>query len=191
MVLERLQRYIVGGHAALGQYDDGRSPLTLQAAFASVLAQSPCLTDHLTPLAAALAAHPPSDLSSLESFFYWSDEEFGSRPVVSATHVVIARTGPGGRDAVVAGKQVFATHYVNALLNLTAVVAGGDGSQHYLVVLNRSRVDVVHGLFGGLARMIIEHRLTSELSTILPGLARRLESGPPPPGTADAAGPRP
>ncbi len=32
--------------------------------------------------------------SSLELFFYWSDEEFGSRPVVRATHVVI--TGPGG-----------------------------------------------------------------------------------------------
>ena len=98
---------------------------------------------------------------------------------ISANEVVIARPGPGGaREVFVAGKQVFATHYLNGSLNLTALV-GGEEAARYLVILNRARVDVVQGFFGGLTRVFVERRLRSELSSVIEGLAKRLESGPP------------
>jgi hypothetical protein len=99
---------------------------------------------------------------------------------VSVTQVVLARgTGARERDAIVAGKQVFATHYTNGSLNLTALVGGGPGSDQYLVVLNRTNVDFLRGLFAGLTRLSIERRLRSELSEVLEQLAQRLESGLP------------
>src|SRR5258708_7875597 len=39
------------------------------------------------------------------------------------------------------GKEIFATHYVNASLDLTAVIRGEDGSHNYLAYLNRFDID--------------------------------------------------
>ena len=83
-------------------------------------------------------------------------------------------------DALVAGKQIFATHYMNGALALTAIVGGGPGSRRYLAYLNRSEVDVLGGFLGGLVRWIVERRLKSEASEVLQGLRRRIERGLPP-----------
>ena len=99
---------------------------------------------------------------------------------MSVTHVVMARgSGARARDAIVLGKQLFATHYVNGSLNVTAVVGGDRSPARYLVILNRTNVDLLGGFFAGLTRYSIERRLKSEWSAILEHLARRLESGPP------------
>ena len=59
---------------------------------------------------------------------------------------------PGLADALVAGKEIFATHYVNASLGLTAIVRGEPGGPNYLAYVNRSEVDMLGGMFGGLVR---------------------------------------
>jgi hypothetical protein len=139
------------------------------------------LTGHFPELAAYLLAYPRPTGATFESFLYWSQERFGARPVVGATHVVVGRgTGARAHDAVVVGTQLFATHYMNGSLNLTAVLGSGPGSAHYLVVINRTQVDVIRGMFAGLTRRALERRLAGELSAILAELARRLESGLPP-----------
>jgi hypothetical protein len=84
-------------------------------------------------------------------------------------------------DALVAGKEIFTTRYLNGSLGFTAIVPGGRGSRHYLVYLNRSDVDVLGGVFGGIVRWFMERRLRSEAQDVLQGLRRRLESGEPPP----------
>ena len=120
-------------------------------------------------------------MPQVESFVYWSKERFGGRPVISVTHVSMLRgAGAAQPDALVAGKQIFATHYMNGALALTAIVGGGPGSRRYLAYLNRSEVDVLSGFFGGLVRWLVERRLKSEASDVLQGLRRRLESGLPP-----------
>lgn len=180
LMLARVQAYATGGHGAVGQYCDGRSPLPLEAVFASILTRSPCLTARLPEAVDYLKTYPRVDALPMESFIYWSKERFGGRPVISATHTVIVRgTGNRGQDAIVFGKQLFATHYSNGSLNMTAVVGNARGSERYLVILNRTNVDLLHGLFGGLTRFTMERRLRSELSGVLDELARRIESGLP------------
>ena len=183
LILDRMRGYMEGGHPALGRWVDGRSPVPLDAVFASLLKRTPCLTGQFADLGEHLERFPDPVDTPLDSFFYWSMERLGGKPIVSATHVVIARgRGDRARDALVAGKQLFATHYMNGSLNVTAIVGSGPGSAQYLVILNRTNVDFLRGFFGTFARKAVERRIKSELPTILAQLARKLESGPPPIG---------
>jgi hypothetical protein len=63
-------------------------------------------------------------------------------------------------------------------LALTALV-GREGEPRYLAYLNRSRLDLFRGVFGGVVRRIVRGRLRSEAGEVVHGLRQRLESGPP------------
>ncbi|MDO8794269.1 MAG: hypothetical protein Q7J25_06590, partial [Vicinamibacterales bacterium] len=91
-------------------------------------------------------------------------------------------------DAVAVGKQIFATHYMDGSLSVTAIVGDGLSSPRYLAYLNRSDVDVLGGFWGGMVRRILERRLRSEALGILQTLRKRLESGDPP--ESHVGGPR-
>lgn len=79
-----------------------------------------------------------------------------------------------------AGRQIFATHYLNASLGVTALMRGAPGGPNYLVYVNRSELDVLDGPFAGLIRWFIGKRLKAEAAGALVGLRRRLEGGDPP-----------
>lgn len=168
LVLERVQLYLADGHAGL------------PSSFSSVVRHSEFLGERLPRFAEYLDQYPRAPMPEVESFIYWSKERLGAKPIISATHVGIVRgDGVLAPDALVAGKGIFATHYINASLGLTALMRGEPGAHNYLVYINRSDVDVVRGIFGGLARWLMERRLKKEASGVLSGLRRRLESGGP------------
>ena len=179
LMLKRVQAYLEGGLAALRpEADRGESP-TVPDAFSSIVRHSAYLGEHLPALADDLVRYPRRAMPDADSFIYWSKERLAGRTIVSATHVSILR--PGGHslpEVVVAGKQVFATRHMSGLLNITTIVRGPLG-EHYLVYVNRSRVDVLDRWFGGVARMVIDRRVKGDASEALRGLRRRLESGPP------------
>jgi len=179
LVLQRVEAYLHGGHAALGRYEDEEGRESLEARFSLLMQQSEFLTRGLPPFARYLAQYPQVAMPGVESFVYWSKEGVAGKPIVSATHVSIVRHSEGALpDVIVAGKEIFATHYVNASLGLTALMRGSNG-QNYLVYLNRSEVDVLGGIFGGLVRMVMGRRLKTEAADVLRGLRHRLESGEP------------
>lgn len=148
-----------------------------------VLARLEAYRESVPDIAASLIGYPDIDLTDSESFYYWSKERYGTvKPVVAVTHVTIIRPGGRGRPAVlVLGKEVFATHYRNGSLGMTAVVRDHVRDVSYLVYVNRSQVDVLGGLFGGLRRKLIEGRIKSESAQLLARVRDRLESGEPPP----------
>jgi hypothetical protein len=181
VVLQRVQTYLASGHAALPPYDDHDEPVRPEEVFSSVMRQSVSVTEHLPQFADYLERYPHAPVPAVESFIYWSKERLAGKPVISATHVSILRTSEAALpEALVAGTQIFATHYMNGALSLTAILRGRSGSQNYLAYLNRSEVDVVGGFLGRLVRSIIERRLKSEASELLQGVRRRLERGEPP-----------
>jgi hypothetical protein len=139
------------------------------------------LRDHLPQLAEGLGHAGHATIPGVESFLYWSKERLAGKPVVGITDVNIWRGHEAGvPDVLVAGKEFFATHYVRASLGVTALVTGGPGRSNYLVYVNRSRVDALGGMFGGIVRGFVERRLKTEAADVLQGLRRRLESGEPP-----------
>jgi hypothetical protein len=182
VVLERVKAYLADGHAALAPYVDAGGPVWPATRFASVLGHSVFLTEHLPQFAQHLSRYPQTPTPALESFVYWSKERLARKAIISATHVSILRSDePGLPDALVAGKEIFATHYVNASLGITAIMRGQPGAHNYLAYVNRSEVDMLGGMFGGLVRWFMQRGLKAEAANVLQGLRRRLESGEPPP----------
>lgn len=184
MVLKRVQTYLASGE--LPPYDDNKTPVWPSARFASILDRSAFLTEGWPRLAGYLRAAPPPTAPDIESFLYWSKERLANKAVVSVTHVSMVRGRQRPQpDALVAGRQIFATHYVNASLGLTALVRGASGESDCLVYLNRADLDAMGGPFGPLIKWLTGRRLKAEAATALAGLRRRLESGEPPPITPD------
>jgi hypothetical protein len=180
IVLQRVDRYLSNGLGAMPGIEDRDGTLSLDARFSSLLNRSLFLTASAPWFAEYLGRYPRTPIAGVESFIYWSKERLGGKAIISATHVSILRSSDRGLpDALVAGKGIFATHYVNASLGLTAIMRGRPGSPNYLAYVNRSEVDVTGGVFGGLVRAIMERRLRKEASTVLLGLRQRLESGEP------------
>jgi hypothetical protein len=170
-VFERVEAYLARGHEGISGY-----PTNLQQRFSALLRRSP-LSDRMPQFAGYLENYPSRKTPEVESFLYWSKENFGKKPVVSVTHVsMMPGKGRVGLPAMlVAGKQVFATHYMNASLNLTAVLTGPPGSHNYLALLTRTEVDLLGGYFGWLKRTLIERQVKDEAQKIILGLRQRLE----------------
>jgi hypothetical protein len=179
VVLERVREYLSSGRVAT--YDDQNDPVRPDVRFGSVLAHSAFLAERVPRFTEYLRDYPSTALPEVESFVYWSTERLARTAVVRVTHVSILRGHEAGLpDVLAAGREIFSTHYINASLGVTAVVREAPGSPGYLVYLNRSDVDVVGGIFGGLIRWGVQRRLRDEARDVLQGLRRRLESGEPP-----------
>jgi hypothetical protein len=182
LVLQRVTSYLAGGLPALGSYDDSRRPVSLAAESSELLLHSSFLSEHAPQVADYLARYPNAALPGVESFVYWSKERLAGKAIISATHVSILRgQGTGEPATLVAAQGIFATHYLNGSLAITALVSGAQNGPSYLVYVNRSDVDILVGMFGGMVRFFVDQRLKTEAASVLNGLRRRLESGEPPP----------
>jgi hypothetical protein len=179
LVLRRVEDYLTRGEAGIPAYHDDPKPVDPNVSFASLVDSVASLPEQFAPLAAHVRNFPHvEDPHVVDTFVYWSRETIGGRPITSVTHVTIARYGaPPDQDAIVVSRQLFATHYKNASLVITAMT--GAAEDGYLVYVHRSELDVLHGLFGRLVRRVIERRIRAEAPGVLDGFRRRLESGDP------------
>ena len=178
LVLQRVEAFLRGGHDALPAYESSDPPMLLGPRFSNLIKQS-VLTQSQPRLVEYLERYPHVALPDLESFIYWSKERVGPRPIISATEVNILRgTDEGKPDALVVGRELFSTHYVNASLSLTAIVRG-TGSRHYLVYVNRTEIDVLGRFMGGVIRPFIERRLKAGAFELMQRVRVRVESGSP------------
>lgn len=193
VVLQRVEAYVVAGQAALPPYENEKDQVWPAKTFMTLLDGSKFLTEHVPGFAEHLRGYPLTAAPHVESFIYWSKEHLARRAIVRVTHVSILR-GDAHRlpDALVAGKEIFSTHYFNGSLGITAILRGEPGGRTYLAYLNRSEVDVLGGVLGGVVRWFVQRRLKEEAATVLQGLRQRLESGDPPaPAAFSRGGPLP
>ena len=180
VVLQRVQSYVTSGYTAEAAYDDRATRVSLGPTFSGILQRSTNLTRALPRLAEYLERFPRAALPDVESFIYWSKEKFAGKSQISVTHMSLLRpSDPSQPLAIAAGKQVFATHFVDGALSITALLRGPSDGRNYLAYLSRSNVDLLSGFFGGLARKAMSYRINLEAPGILRGLRTRLEAAPP------------
>jgi hypothetical protein len=180
VLFKRVTRYRQEGLAGLPPYVDRPEPSIPRDAFAALVERSPHLRNHVPAITDAFARYPKATLPSVDSFLYWSKEHYGrGKPVTTVTQVHIVRPGdPPLPMVMVLAQEIFASHYRSGSLGMTAFVKGRDDTR-YLVHLNRSQLDMLKGMFGGLVRSVLEGRLASEAKPAMAIVKGRLESGNP------------
>jgi len=150
MLVEYVSAYLRGGTTEMATYVDNASPLETSAEFRKVLAASPYLVQYAPALQRYLEEYPKGPLAGAEDLFYWTKDKFGPKPTMAIYHLTIWRDPADPTHAAVASKQIYASHYFQAGLDLTALVdapAPPDG--FYLVDLYRARIDPPTGMLSG------------------------------------------
>lgn len=180
ILLQRVEAYLKSGNAALSEYGDAKSPVSLARESAKLLAESAYLRDFAPHLADCLKSFPDCD-SKIGSFLYWSKEEYGHglKPVVSVTQVMIDRVKVHGEEWTwEASKQIYADHYSEGSLGVTLMVEAPreDGKpSFYLVYLNRTRPDALGGFFSFVIRPFLRDKARDELRDRLERIRKRME----------------
>jgi hypothetical protein len=178
-LLEYVKAYLQGGNSELAEYRDKPYRMRLGDEFRSLLQPAPYAYGYTPEFENYLETFPRSRPQDSQDFMYWSKEKFGLKPVISITHVIIyKRVKPEGTDVMIASKGIYASHYFDASLGLTALVRGpaSDPSHSYLIYLNRSRADALRGPFAGMKRALISSSLRDGARKNMELVRQRLEA---------------
>jgi hypothetical protein len=182
MLLDYVRDYLARGDAALIQYEDRARAVRQEDEQRSLLASLPYVSESAPEFAAYLRGFPQAELPGVENSFQWSEVKVGLKPVVLFTHTATyTRQSAGAPQILIVTKQLYATHYFDSSLSLTLLTgaAGGDGpADTYLFYANRSRLDTLGGLFGGVRRRVIETQVLEGLSAVLQRTKFGTEAGP-------------
>ena len=161
MLVSYIRDYRARGEAALIEYNDKPDSINLAAEHQALTSARGYVNSFL--------ADPKSGLQLIEETLVWSKIKFGLKPVISVNHVSIyKRNSDAGPQVLVASKQIYANHYFNAFLALTAFVnVPGATNGSYLVYENRSRADGLEGPLGKLKRGVVEKKALEGLRGII------------------------
>ena len=167
MLFEYITDYRARGDAALIHYGDKSNEVRLAEEHAALTQASGFLND----LFAA-----SSELQPIEELIVWSKIKFGLKPVIAINHITIyKRERELGPQVLAVSKQLYANHYFNASLALTAFVTL-PGPTSYLVYENRSRADGLEGPFSKLKRSVVEKKAVEGLKGVLENSKINLEA---------------
>jgi hypothetical protein len=150
--------YLTRGNDALITYDDRQQPVKLVNEWQGLLANTRNFGHYAPALKEYLDKFPRSSLQGATDVVYWAKEHYGlPKRVVHVTHMVTWRDPARPDRILVAQKQIYASHYYDGSLALSAVVdapAMNGRPASYLLYFNRSRGDLLKGGFGGLRQRV-------------------------------------
>ncbi len=166
MLLEYVRDYLERGDAALIEYNDKENAVRLRDEHRALKTAPGYLNDIL---------HDPNlkdsgpGLQLLQDAIVWSKIKFGLKPVIAINHIrIYRREREFGPQVLVASKQIYANHYFNSSLALTAFVTiPGSTPTSYLIYENRSRTDGLEGPLGKMKRRVVENKAVDSLQSIL------------------------
>jgi len=161
MLFEYVRDYRTRGEAALIEYNDKRDEVSLATEQRALNAGPSYINELLTKA--------KSELQPADDSIVWSKIKFGLKPVIAINHVrIYKRDSETGPQVLIASNQLYANHYFNASLALTAFVNVPGATQGaYLVYENRSRADGLEGPFGKIKRGVVEKKALEGLKAIL------------------------
>jgi hypothetical protein len=156
----------------LTDYRNKAAPLDVAAEFA-ILFDAFADFEKLSPdFMAHVRRFPSAPLDGAEDLLYWSKDDI-NRPVMRITHLSLYPAPRGAhRPGLVATKQIYAAHYFDAGVGLTAAFDDG-GSGFYMVSMNRVRTRSLTGFSRTLVRSIVQRRSRDSME----GILRAMKSG--------------
>jgi hypothetical protein len=169
MLLDYVRDYLARGDVALIEYNDKAKTIRLAQEQNALKAGSSFIFDSVPNFSQYLNGFPQSKLANVENAIVWSKVKFGLKPVIAFNHITIYKNEKeAGPQILIASKQIYANHYFDSSLALTAFVNSPDASLgSYLFYENRSRADGLEGMFGKIKRGIVRDRAVNGLKAIL------------------------
>jgi hypothetical protein len=170
MLLDYVRDYLVRGDAALIEYQDQSRPVRLDEEHRELLDSSLYINNFAAEFTQYLKGFPRLELTNVENSINWAKIKFGLKPVTILTHVATYSRSGGVPQILVVSKQLYANHYFDSSLALTALInvpVTGKTSDSYLLYTNRSRADSLAGSFSRLKRAMVEGEAVANLDAIL------------------------
>jgi hypothetical protein len=150
MLVDYAAAYRRGGAMEMATYEDKETPLAAAAELDKVVSASPYLLEYAPALQRYMAEYPNATLAEAEDLFYWTKDKFGPKPTIAIHHLTLWNDPDDPAVTVVACKQIYASHYFRAGLELNVLVdAPEPGGGFYLLDLYRARIDPPTGLLSG------------------------------------------
>jgi hypothetical protein len=177
LALEYVTGYLEGGNERLAVYRDKSRPTSVAAEFRSIVDEMPALTSSMPELRRYLLGFPDPDaaIPGSTSFLYWQETQFGLKPTIRISHVVIRE---GAEETVLASKMLYASHYFWTALEVRVLVPDPSrGPGFWLVTVSRSRCDGLSGFVGRIARGRVRRAAQQGTAAVLAATKRRLEQG--------------
>jgi hypothetical protein len=161
-IVEYVSAYLARGNAALVTYNDRSQPVSLQNEWQGILASTPHFAHYAPALKQYADAFPKATLPGSSDVIYWAKENYGlPKPVIHVTHMITWKDPARPDRILVAQKQIYASHYYDGSLALTALLdlPPVDGRPACaMIYFNRSRGDLLKGGFGGMRRRVAQDR---------------------------------
>jgi hypothetical protein len=174
LALQYVNGYREGGNARLGVHRDRERPTFVANEFRSMIDRLPRLAAALPDLTRYLLEYPKATLANSTDFLYWQETQFGLRPTVRISHLVIQERPD---QTVVASKMLYASHYFWTALELRVLLPDpARGSGFWLVTVSRSRSDGLSGFTGRLIRGRVRSEVEEGARAALTATKTKLES---------------
>ena len=178
-VLAALTDYQANGNSVLTTYHDKDEPFHIRQQFQDWLERSVGLSDYLPKLSEYLLEYPRVKPPHGESLFYWEKVNFGMKPTIRLNHAITYRADhPETDDRIVVVKQLYASHYFQLALDLSACVPKDPMNPQagfYLVTLKGSIQQGFTGFRGAFLRQIATSKTRSAQEKGLIGIKTELE----------------
>jgi hypothetical protein len=167
MMMEYVTAYLQKGDAALIEYADQSARVLLAREQESLLANLLYVNEAAPEFIRNLKASPQSSVS-VEHSLSWAMIDFGLKPVLVITDVSTYKSDVDGIPRVlVLSKQIYAHHYFDASLSLTAVIGDVTRTKSNLLYVNHSRASALAGSLSKFKHRIVEGRATDDLNRLL------------------------
>ena len=169
--------YLELGEGGMPLYHDTLVTTSTANEFRSMVWDEPALLRQFDSLSEHLRRFPQRT-PGIDDLLYWSRETIGRAEVISITHLAIQAVPDRFPVAfVAASRQVYATHYFDASLGITVLLADPSAIMDSTVVVyaNRSRLDVFGGLLGSMKRSIVASRSRAAMARFLTAIRQRVE----------------
>src|ERR1041385_788730 len=160
MLVEYVRDYHARGEAALMDYNDKSDEVRVADEQRAISAEPGYLNDVFLNL-------DKSQLQPREELIVWSKIKLGLKPVIAINQITIYKSDRQlGPQVLAVSKQIYANHYFNSSLALTAFVTVA-GPASYLVYENRSRADAFDGPFSKIKRNLVQSKAVAGLKGVL------------------------
>ena len=165
--------YLENGNRALAVYLDSARPTVVATEFESMIDRMPTLTEYQPELRRYLLDFPEETFPESTSFLYWQVTQFGLKPTMRISHLVIRESA---EEIVVASKMLYASHYFWTALELRVLVSDPSrGTGFWFVTVNSSRSDGMSGFLGRFIRGRIRREVQKSVLAYLAETKNKLE----------------